>query len=100
MLQGQPQAVVDAALRADPARLPAMVGVDLGSQGYVVARVNKIVPRDAMTPEQLAQSRQQMSQLWGQAESQAYLTHLKQQLKAEILVQKPGAKREDAAEKR
>ena len=100
MVQGRPQAVVDAALRADPARLPAMVGVDLGSQGYVVARVNKIVPRDAMTPEQLAQSRQQMSQLWGQAESQAYLTHLKQQLKAEILVQKPDAKREDAAEKR
>lgn len=99
-VQGQPQAVIDAALRADPARLPAMVGVDLGSQGYVVARVNKIVPRDAMTPEQLSQSRQQMSQLWGQAESQAYLTHLKQQLKAEILVQKPGAKREDAAEKR
>ena len=99
-VQGQPQAVVDATLRADPARLPAMVGVDLGAQGYVVARVNKIVPREPSTPEQLAQSRQQMSQLWGQAESQAYLAHLKQQLKAEILVEKPGTKRTDSAEKR
>lgn len=97
---GQPQAVVDAVLRADPARLPAVVGVDLGGQGYVVARVNKIVPRDASTPEQLAQARQQMSQLWGQAETQAYLSHLKQQLKAEILVEKPSAKRADVAEKR
>jgi hypothetical protein len=41
-----------------------------------------------------------MSQLWGQAESQAYLAHLKQQLKAEILVEKPGTKRTDSAEKR
>jgi peptidyl-prolyl cis-trans isomerase D len=97
---GQPQAVVDAVLRADPARLPAMVGVDLGAQGYVVARVNKIIAREASTPEQLAQSRQQMSQLWGQAESQAYLSHLKQQLKAEILVQKPAANLADASEKR
>jgi peptidyl-prolyl cis-trans isomerase D len=97
---GQPQAVVDAVLRADPARLPAMVGVDLGAQGYVVARVNKIIAREASTPEQLAQSRQQMSQLWGQAESQAYLSHLKQQLKAEILVQKPAANLIDASEKR
>lgn len=97
---GQPQAVVDAVLRADPARLPAVVGVDLVGQGYVVARVNKIVPRDASTAEQLAQARQQMSQLWGQAEIQAYLSHLKQQLKAEILVEKPSSKLADTAEKR
>ncbi len=98
--QGQPQAVVDAVLRADPARLPALVGVDLGTQGFVVARVNKVVPRDASSVQQVAQSRQQMTQLWGQAESQAYLTYLKQQLKAELLVEKPQIKSADAAEKR
>ncbi len=98
--QAQSQAVVDAVLRADPARLPAWVGVDLGSQGYVVARVNKLVPRDAASAQQVAQSRQQLSQLWGQAETQAYLSHLKQQFKVEMLVQKPQAKREDVAEKR
>jgi len=98
--QGQPQAVVDAVLRADPARLPALVGVDLGTQGFVLARVNKLVARDASSPQQVAQSRQQMTQLWGQAETQAYLTHLKQQLKAEILVEKPQLKREESSEKR
>jgi hypothetical protein len=50
--------------------------------------------------QQAAQSRQQLSQLWGQAETQAYLSHLKQQLKVEILVQKPQAKRAETAEKR
>ena len=98
--QGQPQAVVDAVLRADPARLPAVVGVDLGTQGFVVARVNKLVARDASSPQQVAQSRQQMTQLWGQAETQAYLTYLKQQLKAEILVEKPQVKSAETAEKR
>jgi peptidyl-prolyl cis-trans isomerase D len=98
--QGQAQAVVDAVLRADPARLPALVGVDLGTQGFVVARVNKLVPRDASSAQQLAQSRQQMTQLWGQAEGQAYLTYLKQQLKAEILIEKPQSQRAEAAEKR
>ncbi len=98
--QGQPQAVVDAVLRADPARLPALVGVDLGTQGFVVARVNKVVPREASSAQQMAQSRQQITQLWGQAETQAYLTYLKQQLKAEILVEKPQIKSAEAAEKR
>jgi len=98
--QGQPPAVVDAVLRADPARLPAVVGVDLGTQGFVVARVNKLVARDASSPQQVAQSRQQMTQLWGQAETQAYLTYLKQQLKAEILVEKPQVKSAETAEKR
>ncbi len=98
--QGQAQAVVDAVLRADPARLPTLVGVDLGTQGFVVARVNKLVPRDASSAQQLAQSRQQMTQLWGQAEGQAYLTYLKQQLKAEILIEKPQTQRAEAAEKR
>ncbi|MFM7000476.1 MAG: hypothetical protein ACKOXU_05375, partial [Limnohabitans sp.] len=67
---------------------------------YVVARVNKLVPRDASSAQQVAQSRQQLTQLWGQAETQAYLAHLKQQLKAEILVQKPQAKSIETAEKR
>ncbi len=98
--QAQAPLVLDAVLRADPAHLPAWVGVDLAAQGYVVARINKLVPRDASSVQQAAQSRQQLSQLWGQAETQAYLSHLKQQLKVEILVQKPQAKRAETAEKR
>jgi peptidyl-prolyl cis-trans isomerase D len=90
--QAQPQALLDAVLRADPAKLPAMVGVDLGAQGYAVARVNKIVPREAQEPQKAEQTRQQFAQLWGQAEAQAYLAALKSQFKAEILALKAGSK--------
>jgi peptidyl-prolyl cis-trans isomerase D len=84
-----PQAAIDAALRADPAQMPVLLGVDLGMQGYAVVRVNKIVPRPPATPQQSEQSRQQFARLWGQAESQAYLSSLKSQFKVEMLVEKP-----------
>lgn len=97
-LQSQPQALVDAALRADPAKLPAYVGVDLGQEGYAVVRVGKIVPREAPSAEQAAQTRQQFAQLRSQAEIQAYLAALKKQFKAEILVS--AQKTADTSEKR
>jgi peptidyl-prolyl cis-trans isomerase D len=97
--QAQPQALLDAVLRADPAKLPAMVGVDLGAQGYAVARVNKIVAREAQEPQKAEQTRQQFAQLWGQAEAQAYLSALKAQFKAEILVPKSGVKAVSTSEK-
>jgi peptidyl-prolyl cis-trans isomerase D len=97
--QGQPQALVEAALRADPAHLPALTGVDLGGQGYALVRVNKIVTRPEMTTQQAAQSRQQFARLWGQAESQAYLASLKAQFKVEMLAEKPQKKAEPEAKK-
>jgi peptidyl-prolyl cis-trans isomerase D len=97
--QGQPQALVEAALRADPAHLPALTGVDLSSQGYALVRVNKIVSRPEMTTQQAAQSRQQFARLWGQAESQAYLASLKAQFKVEMLAEKPQKKAESEAKK-
>jgi peptidyl-prolyl cis-trans isomerase D len=84
-----PQAVIDAALRADPAKLPAWVGVDLGVQGYAVVRVNKIVSRPESTAQQAEQSRSQFARLWSQAESQAYLASLKSKFKVEMLAEKP-----------
>jgi peptidyl-prolyl cis-trans isomerase D len=90
--QGQPQAVVDAALRADPSAMPALVGVDLGAQGYAVVRVNKLVPREEPNAQQQAQSREQFARLMGNAEAGAYLAHLRSQFKVEIKVSKPKAK--------
>jgi peptidyl-prolyl cis-trans isomerase D len=87
--QGQPQAVVDAALRADPSAMPALVGVDLGAQGYAVVRVNKLVPREEPNAQQQAQSREQFARLMGNAEAGAYLAHLRSQFKVEIKVNKP-----------
>jgi peptidyl-prolyl cis-trans isomerase D len=65
------------------------VGVDLGTQGYAVVRVNKLVARDAPNAQQQQQSRQQFARLLGNAEAAAYLAHLRAQFKVEILVPKP-----------
>lgn len=91
-----PQAVIDAALRADPSKMPALIGVDLGLQGFAVVRVNKIVQRPEASAQQSEQSRQQFARLWGQAESQAYLSSLKSQFKVEMLAEKP--KKSDGSE--
>ena len=95
--QSQAQTLIDAVLGVDPTKLPVIVGVDLGADGYAVARVNKIVPREAQPEAQAARTRQQFAQLWGQAEIQAYLSALKKQFKVELLA-KP-AKSASANEK-
>jgi peptidyl-prolyl cis-trans isomerase D len=87
--QQQPQAVVEAALRVDPAALPAFAGVDLGEQGYAVVKVSKVLPREAPTEEAAKQERQQYAQWWASAENLAYYNLLKDRFKAEIKVAKP-----------
>ena len=88
-LQNQPISIIDAALRADAAKLPALVGVDLGTQGYAVVRVTKLVPRAPSAPEQAQQENAQVGQSITAAEEVAYYNLLKERFKAEILVPKP-----------
>jgi peptidyl-prolyl cis-trans isomerase D len=75
--QRQLPKVVDAVLRADPNKLPSVSGVDLGVQGFAVVRVTKVLPPEAENKELMLQAQQQFTQLWGTAETQAYITHLK-----------------------
>lgn len=89
--QNQAAAVVDAVLRADTTQLPAWVGVDLGAQGYVVARINKRVERAAPAADAQRQDRAQYAQWWMQAEGQAYYELLQQRLKVQIKVPRPAA---------
>lgn len=88
-LQNQPIPSIDAALRADAGKLPALVGVDLGTQGYAVVRVTKLVPRAPSAPEQTQQENAQVGQSITAAEELAYYNLLKERFKAEILVPKP-----------
>lgn len=92
--QSLPVPLLDAILRADASKLPAWVGVDLGSQGYAVARVNKLVERPAPAPERQKQEQGQYAQAWTAAESQAYGEWLKTHFKAQIKVPRPGASAE------
>jgi len=81
--QGQPRQLLDAVLRADANKLPAVLGVDLGDAGYAVARVTQVLPREA-APGGDAPLQQQYNQAWANAESQAYLAALKKRHKAEV----------------
>ena len=80
-------ALLDAVLKAPAATLPAIVGADLGDQGYAVAKISKVLGRDPMVAD-AARARTQYAQAWGDAESQAYYTALKTRFKVEI---KPNA---------
>jgi peptidyl-prolyl cis-trans isomerase D len=91
--QRQLPQVLDAVLKADPAKLPVTEGVDLGAMGYAVIRVTKVLPPEAENKELMKQAQQQFTQLWGSAETQAYLAQLKAMLKAEILVAKPSSEK-------
>lgn len=87
----QPQAVVEAALRADPAALPALSGVDLGASGYAVVKVEKVLPRQAHDANAAKEEQGQYARAWSAAEAQAYYNTLKQRFKAQILVPQPAA---------
>ena len=89
--QGQPAALVEAVLRADPAKLPTFVGVDLGADGYAVARVQMVLPLAEQTAELASQIRLRYEQLWGMAEALSYYESLKARYKAQILVPRPEA---------
>ena len=68
---------------ADASKLPTVVGVDLGLQGYLVMRVTKILPRET-TPGGDGPWQQQYAQIWAAAESQAYEAALKRRYKVDI----------------
>ena len=85
-----PAVLVDAVLRADASKLPSFIGVDLGAEGYAVARIAKVLGRDpaAGDAKQLAGS---YAQAWGGAEMAAYYDALKAQFKVKIEPAKPAA---------
>lgn len=89
--QKLPVQVVDAALRADPASMPAEIGVDLGTSGYAILKVLKSVPRELPPAEVAKQERQQYTRQWTTAENLAYYEVLKERFKVRILAPKPGA---------
>jgi len=81
--QGAPQALMDAVLGADAAALPALKGVDLGDDGYLVVRVTRVLPHEPL-PGGDGPLRQQVSQAWASAEAEAYLDALKRRFKATV----------------
>ncbi|MDO9359427.1 MAG: SurA N-terminal domain-containing protein [Polaromonas sp.] len=92
--QGQqlPLDALKAALSADTATLPSLVGVDLGAQGYAVVKVLKVLPRQTPAADMAKQEITQYNQWWTSAESLAYYNILKERFKADIKVPRPALK--------
>lgn len=87
--QGLAGALVDAALKVNPAKLPGFAGVELGGQGYAIVRVNKVLPRNAVEEAKSKQEQAQYAQWVAAAESSAYYESLKQRFKVQIKVPEP-----------
>ncbi|NRF69966.1 SurA N-terminal domain-containing protein [Aquincola sp. S2] len=90
---GLARPALDAVLRADVSKLPAYVGTEVPGEGFVVARIEKVLEREKL-PEEGTRLQAQYAQVWSQAESQAYYRALKTRLKVEV---KPAAALEAAA---
>ena len=96
--QDLPRAVIDAALHTPSDSLPGWTGVDLGTEGYAVVKVNRIVPRQAPDAQRAQQERQQYVQWWTTAEGLAYYELLKQRFKVQIKTPRPDPTAQVAAE--
>jgi peptidyl-prolyl cis-trans isomerase D len=80
--------VLDGVLSTDASKLPAFVGVDAGDGTYVVARIDKLLPRD---PAVIDAKRMTTSygQAWSGAEGDAYYNAMKARYK--VVVKAPTA---------
>lgn len=81
--QGLPRPLLDAVLQASPATLPLVRGVEIAELGYVVVKVNQVLPRQALPGGDLALIGQ-YAQAWGGAEAQATINALKARYKVKI----------------
>ena len=80
--QGLSRPALEAVLAADATKLPAVIGVALPGQGYFVARIDKLLPRE-LKPEENQALQAQYAQAWARAEAEAYYQGLRARYKAE-----------------
>jgi peptidyl-prolyl cis-trans isomerase D len=79
---GLSRPALEAVLAADATKLPAVLGVALPGQGYLVARIDHVLPRE-LKPEEDKALKAQYAQAWARAESEAYLQALNTRYKVE-----------------
>lgn len=83
-----PQPVLEAVMRADTSKLPALVGVDQAEAGYWLVRIDQVGARDpAVVPEEVAN--RQYAQAWALAEGRAFVDALKRSHKVKVNTAKP-----------
>ena len=91
-----PPAILDAVLHADATSLPTWVGVDLGTQGFAVVRINQVLPRNPPPPTVAEQERKQFAQAVATAEGQAYYKLLEQRYNVKFKQARPSRNAENS----
>lgn len=79
--QDLPRGVIDAALKTPT--VPAVEGVSLDDDGYIVVKVTKVLGRDPSVADP-ARATGSYSQAWASAEANAYYAALKSRFKVEV----------------
>lgn len=79
--QDLPRGVIDAALKVPT--VPAVEGVSLDDEGYVIVKVAKVLGRDPSVADP-ARATGSYSQAWASAEANAYYAALKSRFKVEV----------------
>ena len=79
---GLSRAALEAVLAANTSKLPAVLGVALPGQGYLVARIDKLMPRE-IKPAEADAFTAQYGQAWARAEADAYYRALSVRYKVE-----------------
>ena len=77
-----PRTALEGVLAANADKLPAVVGVALPGQGYIVARIDRVLPSD-LKPEEIQPLQAQVGQAWARAEAEAYYMALSSRYKVE-----------------
>jgi peptidyl-prolyl cis-trans isomerase D len=75
--QGVSPLALSAIFKADDAKLPGYVGVDLGNDGYAIYRINAVVPPAPIDPARLAAAQRQLAQVDAQTQLEAYVASLR-----------------------
>lgn len=79
---GLARTALEAVLAADVAKLPAVLGAVLPGQGYLVARIDRVLARE-LKPDDDKALQTQYAQAWARAEAEAYYEALSKRYKVE-----------------
>lgn len=80
-----PRPALEAVMRADTSKLPAVLGVDLGVNGYAVIRITKVEQGAKPEPARRQADLVQLEQAAGQAQFDAYYQSLKARSDVKII---------------
>lgn len=86
--EGLPQPVLETVLRAPGDKLPALLGVEQGGNGYWLVKLEQVGEREAdLIPAEVAA--RQVAQAWAAAEARAYVDALKRSHKVKQNAARP-----------